>query len=148
MVTDVPSVNSLNTFSTTMTGKVISPLPISYRDIIETVKLPIETCGERNISKLPTSTFPVIKLHISKTDCKSKTRNKDGMITAVAEEDGRIYDTHWERNGYKNGRGGNLGSIFKGNYRTPRCYRHRNYKKDPNAVRRRDMRNSCRMIVK
>jgi len=146
VMSDLPSVNSLNTFSTASAGKVKSPLSVSYRDIVKKRK-PIEACDETN--KLLTLAVPAIKL-VSMEDLKSKTVEKDEIMTTIAEEDDMTYDAHWERNGYKNGRGGKLESTFKGNNRTPISFRrfswdYEKYQKNPE---RRNIRKTCRGMIK
>ena len=69
-------------------------------------------------------------------------------MAAILEENDQMNDAHWERDGFKNGRGGKLGKLFRGNDRTPKSYNNWEYGQGIPSKQQRNLQNSCRQMVK
>jgi len=113
VVSDLLSVDSLDTFNTTTTttkdGKIMQPpkSTTSYRDMLLKAKKHITARG---------GVKNTVQVHISKTAPPAVVNMGKGKMKIIIEEgDDVVSDMHWERDGFKNGRGGRLGKLFKSN---------------------------------
>jgi len=143
VVSDLQSVKSVDTCMT-ITSKPAMPLSASYKDMLLKKTKPIIVCdGLTNI------------LHVT-TPLKTNKELKsvDEVKTTIPEvvvDDGNMCDAHWERDGFKNGRGGKLGRLFLGNARSQNDQNwgkwDKRYDGNPSAERRRDLQTRCRKMT-
>jgi len=145
VVSDLQSVNSMGTSMTTAaasTDKAVLQPSTPYRDmLLKSGKLIARNGGTHNM-KVTRATYPTVN---------SKRITKGNKNTAaILEENNQMNDAHWERDGFKNGRGGKIGKLFRGNGRAPKSYNNREYWLGiPSKLKQqRCLQNSCRKMVK
>jgi len=141
VLSDLQSVRSVDTFSTNKCESFMSSSPsTSYRDaLLKDMKSILNYTEEKN---------PIIT---SQVLTKKKENIEHTKMKAISEIDSGILltDDHWERDGYKNARGGKLERFFKGDGRTQNqgCgYWYYRYSKRIKETR--DVKILCRKLVK
>jgi len=140
MVSDLMSVKSVDTL---MTNKSIETIPLSttYKDmLLKAAKSDISCNGVANNVTEPTAILPTVN-----EDAKSVDKTMPSIAEEVIDND-VMYDAHWERDGFKNGRGGKLGKRFKGNTKSVGI-RSYSWQYDTSAAVRRDILVHCRRMT-
>ena len=140
MVSDLMSVKSVDTL---MTNKSIETIPLSttYKDmLLKAAKSDISCNGVANNVTEPTAILPTVN-----EDVKSVDKTMPSIAEEVIDND-VMYDAHWERDGFKNGRGGKLGKLFKGNTKSVGI-RSYSWQYDASAAVRRDILVHCRRMT-
>jgi len=138
VVSDLQSVKSMDTFMTTATKP-----SLSYRDILLKGTKSIISCGGA-ANEAPQNAYPIINKELKSTD-----EVKIAIAEVVVDNGDEMYDAYWERDGFKNGRGGKLGRLFFGNSRSQDSFKRwdKIYDGDPSADRRRDLKIRCRKMT-
>eukprot|EP00592_Proboscia_alata_P023806 CAMPEP_0194406372 /NCGR_PEP_ID=MMETSP0176-20130528/4606_1 /TAXON_ID=216777 /ORGANISM="Proboscia alata, Strain PI-D3" /LENGTH=552 /DNA_ID=CAMNT_0039205571 /DNA_START=38 /DNA_END=1696 /DNA_ORIENTATION=+ len=143
MVSELQSVNSMGESLTTMgtgTDKTVLHPSTHYRDMLLKTGKPIVYKGGTHTMKVHTTTTNTV-------NSKQITQSNEKMA-AILEENDQMNDAHWERDGFKNGRGGKSGKMFRGNDRTPKSYNNWQYGQGIPSKQQRYLQNSCRKLVK
>jgi len=137
VVSDLQSVKSMDTFMTTTTKP-----SLSYRDILLKQKKSIISYGGV-ANEAPRNAHPIINKELKSTD-----EVKIAIAEGAVDNDDEMCDAYWERDGFKNGRGGKLGRLFLGNSRSQNYGKWaKMYYGDPSADRRRDLQMRCRKMT-
>mmetsp|Transcript_3179 Transcript_3179/g.6576 ORF Transcript_3179/g.6576 Transcript_3179/m.6576 type:complete len:504 (+) Transcript_3179:145-1656(+) len=143
VVSDIKSVKSIDTFMMTNSNPAML-LSISYRDILLKEANSIVLCdGVAN--EAPKNALPIIN-----KESKSMNEVEIAITEEEADNDDEMCDAHWERDGYKNGRGGKTAKLFLGNSSSwgnyPKHFSSRWYP-PIEGVRRRDLKMRCRKMT-
>jgi len=145
VVSDLQSVNSIGTSVTTVatgTDKAVLQPSTPYRDMLLKAGKTIVCNDEIHTMKVPRAAPTV--------NAKRTTKGSENMA-AILEESDLMNDAHWERDGFKNGRGGKLENLFRRKDRTfkPNKFPYgKHYGLGIPSKQQRCLRNSCRKMVK